>query len=731
MAVKYFLKYWDVSKNPGTLTDANLSILGSSTGAGYEIGDIVNLRQTGVTDEATIEVTGTQFGTIIDFVITYGGSGYTSGYAYGETPNDSPIQTIFTIANITDGIEHGLTIDVPDYEGDAVQIGGKVILNNSDTDSNLEAIRGQALTVELEADVNLTFSDLWSEDEKTVKVEYFREPNVIPVPVFSGFLNPEGFFENWVSTNWVVSFDCIDGLGYLSELSYVDENGLPITGYKSQIETLAIALKRTGIENNILTSIDIRYIGLSDDEDPLANVYVNSERYIKDDGATIMDCDAVIRDILEPYGAVLTYTYGVWVIYKPNQLYLSQKPEFFRYDYKGDVIPGKGKNNNFIVNIGSDFYNPIDNGSNSFLVGPLIHCNEDQKMSNVSSLGAYRVSYTYGLVDGLLTNPSMTNVNGTVNGWSIIDPGNLGDITTPVPNKDFGFKMRATNGDRTQFVRSTEAQLEIDTVLTAQYSPAITPPDSGVANYFIFRATVRDLDSPGNIYTYSDQDANSDNWGWFLNDPDKFSIRGGFSYSIDSSFITKIQLPPLPVAGFVYVDVLRPSGNFNTQFGYILSFDFLPTNVDGAIGEFHTVQRTSKPSAKVHKVQEVATGDNPTDIYEGTMLKNDIETPTEFWTRKGMNENKPLLQITGEEQLRMNAKAGRIFSGSVYGFFPYLSVISIHGLDGLFMPIKYSYDTVNNIVSGEFKQLFGDELDDIDYTFALNTNGNVVTPTIK
>ena len=31
-----------------------------------------------------------------------------------------------------------------------------------------------------------------------------------------------------------------------------------------------------------------------------------------------MNCEEVIRDVLEPYGAVLTSYNGQWAIYKPN-----------------------------------------------------------------------------------------------------------------------------------------------------------------------------------------------------------------------------------------------------------------------------------------------------------------------------------------------------------------------------------------------------------------------------
>ena len=38
-----------------------------------------------------------------------------------------------------------------------------------------------------------------------------------------------------------------------------------------------------------------------------------------------------------------------------------------------------------------------------------------------------------------------------------------------------------------------------------------------------------------------------------------------------------------------------------------------------------------------------------------------------------------------------------------------MSVIIIDGLDGLFMPIQYSYDSWNNITKLELTQIFGNE----------------------
>ena len=77
----------------------------------------------------------------------------------------------------------------------------------------------------------------------------------------------------------------------------------------------------------------------------------------------------------------------------------------------------------------------------------------------------------------------------------------------------------------------------------------------------------------------------------------------------------------------------------------------------------------------------------------------------------------------------MSQLPSRVFSGDTYGYFNYLSVIDIEGLNLRFMPIKYSYNTKKNIITAEFRQIYGNELTDIDYTKTIDY-GKTVKPTI-
>jgi predicted ribonuclease YlaK len=61
----------------------------------------------------------------------------------------------------------------------------------------------------------------------------------------------------------LVSFDCIDGLGYLKNLAFVNSDGTNIIGVRSQLDLLSLALQRTGINSNINIDIEVEALTYS------------------------------------------------------------------------------------------------------------------------------------------------------------------------------------------------------------------------------------------------------------------------------------------------------------------------------------------------------------------------------------------------------------------------------------------------------------------------------------
>ena len=565
-------------------------------------------------------------------------------------------------------IAHRVEISDATFAGDSTQIYGSCSLEYSETKDTLEPVRGSGLQIDLEANSALTFYDLYSEEERTFSVVYTRASEIL----FNGWLSPEGIFESLVSDKWIISLDCTDGLGFLKNLSYVeDATGVNFVGKQSLLEIVSNCLKRTKTPQNILTSIDIYYSGLSQILDPFANVYFNANRFIKDDNnTTIMNCEEVLKSVLEPFGAVITSYKGEWLIYKPNSLFNSSSQVFFAYNSLGVALNAPSRTINFAFALGSQIDNYYPH-----------HVNGNQQKTIKSSIGAYRINYKYGLVKGLIPVDNFT-LSGSSGGFL---------STTKLISADT--RLRLSVNTTSNFLNNEGFSSDVVLKIT-----------DGTATYYY----------NGSSWVVSFAQMALLTVGNFVSEVLRTPILGSISISVPG-----VNTYPnyLNETGEVYVD---------------FSIDIVPAGTDQEKeGENHTFQRILKPSSKIKDIKEVFNGDDESDIYVGTIYKTDETTSTDVWTRYGLSETKPLLQIMGEERMKMYSKPLQVYRGDVYGYFSYLSLVTINGLTGKFMPTTYNYDAATNITSLELTEVLNtDILSDIQYDLTFDY-GNVVEPTIK
>jgi hypothetical protein len=618
-----------------------------------------------------------------------------------------------------ENIFHEVSISDENYEGISIEINGNVSYSLSESDSPDESIRGTGITLNLEASIDNDFSDLYSESEKSFLVQY----KVGGAVFFNGWLSSEGYFEDFVRDYWIISFQCSDGLSFLTDLSYVDSSGIFFSGNQTQLEIVVNCLNRTGIFQNINTNIDIYYTDLNTSLDVLDNVIFDADRFVKDDGETIMSCDEVIRDVLEPYNASIISYKGEWYIYKLNQLYSDSTPTFFRYDSDGLTLSPASKTIDVSFNLGSqiDGFYPHHAGGN-------------QSITNRKSIGAYRISYKYGLVKALLTNIFLEHNNVIVYEWTINEPNGFG-----FKIGGFGFSLD------TGLVNTTQAMITSDDIsLSVGNSISYTidyetidiqlddeeqevPPLSRVG-YIVYRILL-EADG-GGFYFYK---ASTNEWLPTSGTTIFGSLnQGDLPPELGTTVSLSFSTPPIPESGTLNIVVYRPRTDINVLEA-VASFSKIsvsPSQNNDLKGEFHTFQRKTKPSPNVKETKQVNNGDNPSEIYYGTIYKADGDTPTSTWFRKGFIESKPILRIMGEETLRLGQKTAREFTGDVYGFIPFLSIVSINNLTGVYAPLSINYDSKSNISSIKLVQVFNEDLaDDILYEKTFDY-GNTVKPTI-
>ena len=389
---------------------------------------------------------------------------------------------------------------------------------------------------------------------------------------------------------------------------------------------------------------------------------------------------------------------------------------FFRYDYLGIALSPSTVTFDFSLGLGSqlDGFSPH-------------YCNGNQRFTNKSSFGAYRISYKYGEFVRLVDNSDFYSSDGvTMDRWDIL-PNPL--MTIPTAG-NFGVTFDSdVSGVSTASLISTGVNIDEGVFFKMSSNASVTSDDGMSYNDIGLAGVIVSLETtiPTQTYYYS----------FLTKDWETSSVAAVIiNYDTSDNFFTEFDLEqPTPKEGVLKIQYNGASENGLLNESFTLLLKTLDLRIDDRSknnikGEILTFERTINPSSRVEKTREVLTGDDNTNIYLGTLYETDGITPTETWYRKGVAEAVPILEMMGSETMRMNAKTMRIFSGDVYGYFPYLSVLSIDQREGLFGVTKYSYDTKRNIISAEFKQMFSDELTDLDVEKQLDY-GNVVEPTIR
>lgn len=628
--------------------------------------------------------------------------------------------------DVTD-VTHRLEIYDDSFGGAATEVKGSVFRDYSIADNPLECVRGSGLRVELEADSTSTFSDLYAEEQRTFQVIYKRAT----VTKFTGWLNSEGWFEDFVNDKWVISFDCLDGLSYLKDLSWVeDSTGLNFVGTYSQLDILSKALIRTGLQQNINIDIQIFYTGLAEADCVLESVYARSTRYIKDDKNTVMSCEEVLKDVLEPYGACITSLDGEWFIYKPNQLFTGSELDYHSFDYLGVQIGAGTTLKSILVTLGSQ---------QDQLSGPsqtdVEHVNANQSISYKNSLGAYRINYKYGEAKSLIGNDHFAGTD-PIDDWvtnsttvpTTPTPAGVTALTFDNPGLTFRGILETNVPVRTKMMTTEIVGLSEGDLLKYKFRANSTLPiGAGWEMDWVIRIYSTTATNTNPIYS----------GGRMWNTSTPLDITKTFT---GGQRIFEQVMDAIPQDGKLILELWSaetkdagsglPPVSFDIE---LQEFSFAPSDDQENVleGEFHTFQRIAKPAVEIDDVKEVFTGDSATDLFVGTLYKADGNTPTTTWFRSGITEDKPILQIMGEEMMRMRQSPARIFSGDVFGYFDYLSVFVLNDVAGTFMCTEYSHDTKMNIISCKFNQMYIADLGtDIDYEYSLDY-GNVVTPTIK
>jgi hypothetical protein len=607
-----------------------------------------------------------------------------------------------------------LNIYLKGYLGFKTEIFGEIQIKKGSVQSILEPIRGTGLNLSLESSASLSFDEFGLAEEGDYVVKLTKSGQT----VFNGFIKPDGIQQSYVADLWFVNIECVDGLGTLKDLSFVKSNGLQFTGKTSIYDIIKGCVDRTGLTMTINSSIDVHYLDYTG-ENILKDTYLNPSRYFKKDNDTIMDCDAVLTSVLNLFSAVITQQDGQWWILRPNDLKLGKANSFVNNN--DDSIFNK----NFNTILGSQI--------NGFYPH---HCGGSQQIETKGAVSAYRLNYEYGFLEGVFDNADLVHDNLlNYEGWTKFIPQSpfFNNILVNDPLDSQGVLMNSlpvspSVNNKVNVLTSDSVNVTQGTVLkfTSRMS----------SNSYMQVFSFKIITSDGYYY-------NLNNFGetkWYkkseypeLFDPFLAITLGNINNPSGSSGNLDVTLEPIKNDCTVQVIICATTRVLSgepslTEVSYVNISD-ITTQTEGKVGEFHTVSRKYPPSSITKENQTVFNGDSDKALI-GTLYKSDKETPTALWTRTNKNEQKPLLRISAEDDLRIQRNAIKVFSGDIYGQIPYLSIVSIDGIQGLFMFTEYSYSLKTKQISAKLIQFYSDELGDIQYLFSYDYGNNTIKPTI-
>lgn len=606
------------------------------------------------------------------------------------------------------------------------EINGRITLTKGEVKDHLDVIRGSGVNLKLEADQGLTFEDLYAGTENDFRVRVFRNEKII----FEGFLKPDGVTQSYTRSLWDINIECVDGLGFLNDLSFTKTNGLQFTGKMSHLDIIYNCLLKTGLSLNLNTYVDIEFEGMTGTGDQISvlkEAFLSVDRFIKSDDNTIMSCSEVINSVLSIYSAVLTQHLGEWFIYRPNDLFSNEYPVVKKYNSNNEFLgifnfPNKTK-------IGSQ----IDN------IYPF-NCSGNQLISIKGAVSAFRLGYKYGFIGSILGNGNLKHEAGTkiYENWTVdtwAESKNSGYLVIdPISSTGISFNAAVADIGESRDRQNALTSVESDELL---------------ANYSIeFKTRFKSYGFPVTIEFYVYLFPSDGSAPYTLNTDGSWNTPNQYTIPIRSSDTTpngtgeltnevyersfSINSQPLPKDGTVLTGMFVPFKSFGspTVLVEVKSIEIINTFAgNNVVGEFHTVSRTVAVSSIVKESKTVSIGDNNNTVYQGAIYKGNTSILTNLWFRKDKNELKPILRIAAEDNLRIAQRPLKLFTGNVFGFSNYLSVYSINKISGKFLLIGYSFDTFENISNLRLLELHSPELNDMNYV-RTDDYGETVKPTI-
>lgn len=196
------------------------------------------------------------------------------------------------------------------------------------------------------------FRDIYTNDPEKFRLRHSINGSI----VWLGKVLANQYSEQYISVPYGIDIIANDGMTILEKLPFTDSLGNQLFGRQSQIDVIALILKKINLGLNIRCACNLYAEDMADGaaDDPLDQGFIDLGRYYLNDSSP--NCRDVLTKILDPYGAQIVQYGGYWNIirveervsnfdyriFDPNGVYVSngtyQSLKYLRKSGSGDLV---------------------------------------------------------------------------------------------------------------------------------------------------------------------------------------------------------------------------------------------------------------------------------------------------------------------------------------------------------------------------------------------------------
>lgn len=538
----------------------------------------------------------------------------------------------------------------------------------------LNPINGSECQVNIKAIGSFELSSLYTEDE--------REWLVIVSGAWDwfGWLIPDNASEPYDSKPYDVSVSATDAIDAIGDLPFLTEDRTKYTGFMSDLEVIWEIIKKTGLTYAVGIAINTFEETMSTSQCPLAQTYINMERFLDSDGRPF-DCRTVLKSILQRWSARIHQFDGKWQIV--NVMELCRGPVKM-WNFLGGTTPTGSTMIGTELATGNQTRSRIPDGDTAF-------------SSFSKAYGISTAYYQYGY-------PSSNIFNGDFNDWSppLILPngwtaaGGAVAATRTRPNPDTGLPTSdhyieiISCPNNNSFVMSQHpVQVRAGQTVSVSYdlfAPAAYALSNSIPERFV---QVLLMDNLGKYYVGTKGWSNTGGTYVIRYKPMEFNKQLTINFKIPAQ-----QVDYQLTIGF---RITERSGNQWQTFinNVTVSPDSAADQTKPPVGMY---TRNILKSAQTYKADPIlllhADESNDQRTSQISIGSPTVITPPAGWARADITESVNIMFMVANSEMRLHQRPYRVFDAEFIGNgqLDINTIITIDLLPGKYMFLSGGFD---------------------------------------